>query len=204
MQPTLRASHSRQLHAPRFYTAAFRLDSTPRQTEHKPNRTSYTHAVVSKQTLMTLGQQQPCRSYVTREPLYADQPHTVCVQAPANLALATTSKRQSVVAFFILFCSLTKVTFVSCASAQMATPYSGYTLQLRWKTKRNAHAPRLCNRFPHHYRTQRLGACIPLWMESDAAYKVAQYTLFMVAYLFNESLHYFVANDNGDPLKYVH
>jgi hypothetical protein len=41
-------------------------------------------------------------------------------------------------------------------------------------------------------------------MESDAAYKVAQYTLFMVAYLFNESLHYFVANDNGDPLKYVH
>lgn len=34
MQPTLRAGHSRQLHASRFHAAAFRLAPTPRQTDY--------------------------------------------------------------------------------------------------------------------------------------------------------------------------
>jgi len=68
-----------------------------------------------------------------------------------------------------------KVTFIRCASAKMATPHSGYTLQLLWKTKRNAHAPPLNNRFPYHNHTQRLGACILPGLDNDAVCKVVRY-----------------------------
>jgi hypothetical protein len=99
------------------------------------NPSSLTPAVVSKQTLTSLQQRQPCRFYITRDPsLRRSGGHSVDV-CLWTFALSNTLKEQSVVAPFYLFSlAVIKVTFISCASAKMATPRSGYTQQLLWKT----------------------------------------------------------------------
>ena len=155
------------------------------------NRTSYTHAVCEHNWRYDSSNLAGPTSLVSLSVLLATHTHGMYTRLWTN-ALSATFKRQSVVAFFVLFFSLMKVTFIWCASAKMATPHSGYTPQLLWKTKCNAHAPPLNNRFPYHNNTHRLSAYILPVLDNDAVYKVVQSTLFMVAYLFNGSLHYFV------------
>lgn len=54
MQPTLRAGHSRQLHASRFHAAAFRVAPTPWQTEYNKPIERSTHTLGGNTNDVTL------------------------------------------------------------------------------------------------------------------------------------------------------